>query len=181
MIRWTERHFRFDEPVEMWPVLLERVRGTPARVEDRIRGIPREWLVRRDGERWSIQDHIGHLIDLDHLHDGRLDDYLAGAERLRPADMTNRRTWEAEHNTREIEDLLLELKRVRGAFVTRLEAWEPAARGLTAQHPRLERPMRVVDMVYFVADHDDHHLAWMNELGRNAGVTDSLRGAGGLP
>jgi hypothetical protein len=26
--------------------------------------------------------------------------------------------------------------------------------------------MRLVDMLYFVAEHDDHHLAWMTELAR---------------
>ena len=164
MIPWMERRFPFDDPVEMWDVLLERVRGTPARIEDRIRGVPRERLVRRDGERWSIQENVGHFIDIDCLHDGRLDDYLAGVARLRPADMKNRRTWEAGHNQREIQDLLAELRRVRGAFVERLEAWDAGARGLTAQHPRLERPMRVVDMVRFVAEHDDHHLAKMGAL-----------------
>ncbi|HET9325203.1 MAG TPA: DinB family protein [Candidatus Eisenbacteria bacterium] len=167
MIPWIERRFPFEEPVEMWPVLVERVRGTPARIEDRIRDVPREWLVRRDGERWSIQEHIGHLVDLDHLHDGRLDDYLAGAPRLRPADMTNRRTWEAGHHLREIDDLLAEVRRVRGALVERLDAWDPAARAMTAQHPRLERPMRLVDMVRFVAEHDDHHLASIGTLIRS--------------
>jgi uncharacterized damage-inducible protein DinB len=169
MIPWFERAFGFDEPVELWPVLVERVRGTPARVEDRVRGIPRELQVHRDGEHWSIQEHVGHLIDLDQLHDGRLDDYLAGAARLRPADLANRRTWDANHNAREIEDLLMELRRVRTAFVERLEAWDPGARALTARHPRLEHPMRVVDMVRFVAEHDDHHLASIGALARARG------------
>jgi hypothetical protein len=29
----------------------------------------------------------------------------------------------------------------------------------TALHPRLKIPMRIVDLAYFVAEHDDHHLA----------------------
>ena len=33
-----------------------------------------------------------------------------------------------------------------------------------ARHPRLGTPMRVVDLAYFVAEHDDHHLARLREL-----------------
>jgi hypothetical protein len=30
--------------------------------------------------------------------------------------------------------------------------------------PRLQQPMRLVDRLYFVAEHDDHHLARIWEL-----------------
>jgi hypothetical protein len=30
-------------------------------------------------------------------------------------------------------------------------------------HPRLKTPMRVIDLAYFVAEHDDHHLARVRE------------------
>jgi hypothetical protein len=36
-------------------------------------------------------------------------------------------------------------------------------------HPRLQQPMRVVDMAFFVAEHDDHHLARMTQLARMFG------------
>jgi hypothetical protein len=31
-------------------------------------------------------------------------------------------------------------------------------------HPRLKKPMRIVDLFLFVAEHDDHHLARIAEL-----------------
>jgi hypothetical protein len=31
--------------------------------------------------------------------------------------------------------------------------------GRTLLHPRLKMPMRLVDHLFFVAEHDDHHLA----------------------
>jgi|GEM_PF-4393916 len=34
----------------------------------------------------------------------------------------------------------------------------------TALHPRLKTPMRIVDLAYFVAEHDDHHLSRIREL-----------------
>jgi hypothetical protein len=31
-------------------------------------------------------------------------------------------------------------------------------------HPRLKQPMRLVDHLYFVAEHDDYHLARIWEM-----------------
>jgi len=163
-LRWFDRTFRFDAPEELFPVVVERLRGTPARIEDKVRALPPVLLTRRDGDGWSIQEHIGHLLDLDELHTGRLDDFLAGAEVLRPADLTNRKTWEARHNDRPLADLLAAFRRGRSVFVARLDAWDADLVALTARHPRLEQPMRVIDMAFFTAEHDDHHLARMTEI-----------------
>ena len=91
-LRWTDRTFEFSMPTALHPIVVERLRGTPARIEAKVRSLPTETLTRREGDQWSIQEQVGHLLDLDELHSGRLDDYLAGAEVLRAADMTNRRT-----------------------------------------------------------------------------------------
>jgi uncharacterized damage-inducible protein DinB len=167
--RWTDRTFRFDLPVEMFSVVIERLRGAAPRIEDKVRGLSTEVLTRRDGDSWSIQEHIGHLLDLDELHIGRLDDYLANAEVLRAADMENRKTWQADHNQSAIEDLIQHFRRERESFVERLETWDDP--GQSAMHPRLKQPMRVIDMAFFVAEHDDHHLARMTELARNGSCT----------
>lgn len=166
---WVDRNWEFSLPTTMHPFVLERIRGTPARVEEKVRAAPRGILTRRDGDHWSIQEHIGHLLDLDALHEGRLDDYLAAARILRAADMANRKTWEADHNTRPVEDLLRAFREERARFVARLDAWPGTGWGMKAEHPRLKVPMRLIDMAYFVAEHDDHHLAWMTELARRLG------------
>lgn len=165
-MRWTDRTFRFDLPVEMFPVVIERLRGTAPRIEDKVRGLSAEILTRREDSSWSIQEHIGHLLDLDELHAGRLDDYLANAEVLRPADMDNKRTWQANHNVRGSDFLVQQFRREREAFIERLETWDPARVGQSALHPRLKQPMRVIDMAFFMAEHDDHHLTRMTELAR---------------
>ena len=46
---WVEREFVFAEPAWMFPNELERLRGTPARVEDRVAGLAPERLTRRGG------------------------------------------------------------------------------------------------------------------------------------
>lgn len=165
---WFERRFSFEHlgPAD-FPFLVERLRGAPARVEEKTRALARETLTRRRGEAWSIQEHVGHLIDLDQLHDARLDDYRAGAAALRPADLQNRRTHEAGYNERALESVLETFRRDRARMVARLEGWEERGLLAAAVHPRLQQPMRLVDMLYFVAEHDDHHLAAMTELARS--------------
>ena len=165
-ILWPQRQFPFDFPVDVYPELMERLRGTPARVEDRIRSFPAALLTRRDGEAWSIQENAGHLVDTEALFMGRLDDYDTGIATLRAADMTNRKTFDARHNDQPIDSILQDLRRERGALVARLERLAPDPFARTAQHPRLKKPMRVVDMMFFHAEHDDYHLARMTELAR---------------
>lgn len=165
-VPWTERTFSFDFPADLYPELIERLRGTPARAEEIARSLPAEVLTRRGGATWSIQENLGHLADVEVLFMGRLDDYDAGAETLRPADMTNRATNAANHNARPIASVLSDVRAARERLVARLEALSPADFARQAFHPRLQKPMRLVDMLLFLAEHDDYHLARIRELGR---------------
>lgn len=163
-IAWFDYKFSFDLPLWMYPNVIERLRGTPARLADRLESLPHEWLIRCDGERWSIQENVGHLLDLESLWLGRLDDFVAGLQTLRPADLQNRTTHEANHNANSMTEILASLRATRFEMVNRLEAVDEALIGRTALHPRLQTPMRVLDSIFFVAEHDDHHLARITEL-----------------
>jgi uncharacterized damage-inducible protein DinB len=144
--------------------MIERLRGTPARLEDRLGSLAPEILTRRDGERWSIQENAGHLLDLESLFKQRLDEYLAGAKALYPADMSNRKTYEAAHNQVSLETILTDFRAQRTQLVNRLDNLAPEKFALVAHHPRLNMPMRLVDMIFFQAEHDDYHLARISEL-----------------
>ncbi|HVG28428.1 MAG TPA: DinB family protein [Pyrinomonadaceae bacterium] len=161
---WVEREFTLGLPAWMFPNVIERLRGTPARVAEMTRGLAPEVLSRRDGERWSIQEHVGHLLDLGWLDLARVEDFEAGREVLTAADMTNRKTHEADHNSRDFADVLARFHAERADFVRRLEAFDEEAVARTSLHPRIKRPMRPADFAYFVAEHDDHHLAAISEL-----------------
>ncbi len=164
---WFERRFSFEHLGEPdFPFLRERLRGAPARVEDKTRALPRERLTSRPGDAWSIQEHVGHLVDLDLLHDARVDDYREGAAVLRAADLQNRRTHEACHNERPLAELHAAFRAGRARYLARLEELGARHALRSAIHPRLQQPMRLVDMLYFTAEHDDHHLAHMTELAR---------------
>jgi uncharacterized damage-inducible protein DinB len=163
-IKWVERRFDFSFPADTYPELIERLRSTPTRLEDRVGSLPHDLLVRRTGDKWSLQEHAGHLWDLEALFWGRLDDFDAGVTTLRAADMSNRKTHGANHNANTIGAILDAFRRERMRLVARVEEWEPSMFARTAQHPRLDQPMRACDSLFFQAEHDDYHLARISEL-----------------
>jgi uncharacterized damage-inducible protein DinB len=160
---WFERKFDFTFPVEQHPNLCVRLRGTPARLEEIVSGVNRELLIKkpREREKWSAQEHAGHLLSLEPLWMGRVDDYLAGTSQLTVADLSNRETFEAQYNRRSINEILAEFRRARTELIKSIEKIDAAIFARTALHPRLKTPMRLVDHLYFVAEHDDHHLAYI--------------------
>ncbi len=163
---WFERKFDLSFPESLYPNICARLRGTPARLEELVRAHPRDVLVRKTEDKWSMQEQAGHLLDLESLWLTRVDDYLSGAETLTVADLTNRKTTEANHNARPIDEILRDFRNARGGLLTKVNALELEVFSRTALHPRLRTPLRLVDHLYFVAEHDDHHLAHIWELGK---------------
>jgi uncharacterized damage-inducible protein DinB len=113
---------------------------------------------------WSAKEHVGHLVDLEELHEKRIREYLAGIAELSPADMTNEKTRLANHNASSSFELLEKLASSRKHFISRLNAMDEKQLAQSALHPRLQVQMRMVDMVYFVTEHDNHHLAIVSHL-----------------
>lgn len=161
---WLSRTFTSGLPAGDAPALLSRLCGTPARARDLAASASDALLSRRpDSRRWSAKEHLAHLDDLSPLDETRLREYLAGAESLSAADMTNAATEAAEHNARPIADVLDALAARREAWVRELERLSDADLERTARHPRLQRELRLVDWLAFVATHDDHHLVRAGE------------------
>jgi uncharacterized damage-inducible protein DinB len=161
---WIDRTFVFDLPVDMFPNVLERLRGTPARVEARIADIRPEMLKLKPDGKWSITETIGHLTVIEEIWLGRLDDFAAGLDELRPADMSNQGTEDADFNVQEPAHVLAGFRQSRGIFVSRLESLTDDEIVRPARHPRLDQPMRILDLMVFAAEHDDHHLAGIGEI-----------------
>jgi hypothetical protein len=162
--KWIERGFNFDFPMGMFPVIFERLKGTPARIEEIIKNISEKNLEVQLNNGWSIKEHIGHLTDLEELHTGRVEDFNSGLKTLRPADMTNKKTYDANHNNISSEKLILNFRNTRKHFCNTLKNKNEEELGVSAIHPRLNKLIRLVDMAYFVAEHDDQHLAGMREI-----------------
>ncbi len=161
---WLERDFATGLPLQMFPNLLERLRGTPARVEDRLRAVDHTRLTARNGDSWSILENVGHLLQVEGLWAARLDDFEAGRTELTPARFEPWRVGEAQFNRRAIRDLCSGLRIARRHLVDRLERLDDEVIRRVARHPRLDRPMRLVDLMVFIAEHDDHHLVTITRL-----------------
>ena len=135
------------------------------RLDDRVRGLPDSVRTRRPREgKWSIQEHAGHLGDLESLWAGRVEAFLSGAAELGAADMTNRKTTEADHNTVGIDEVLAAFSHERAELVAKLDSLDPSDFSRESMHPRLGQTMRLVDMLLFLAEHDDYQMATITEL-----------------
>ena len=163
--RWFDRKFDFDYQQNIFPSIIERLRGTPARLEEKCRAIPADILQIKPNNTWSIKENIGHLTDLEPLWQGRLQDFINSEKELRPTDLANKKTDEANHNAKSLEQLLSDFRKIRMQTVAMIEKLDEEIIFRTALHPRLKKPMRTMDSFLFVAEHDDHHLARITEIG----------------
>ncbi|MGI8961127.1 MAG: hypothetical protein ACR2IV_15440 [Bryobacteraceae bacterium] len=100
---WFERKFEPSFPLELLPNLCARLRGTPARLGEALRGRSHPILIGKPQGKWSAQEHAGHLLDLEPLWLSRVGDYVAWSDQLIAADLKNRKTEEANHNARPLE------------------------------------------------------------------------------
>lgn len=163
-INWFERKFDFSFEQNIFPSIIERLTGTTLRLTSKIQEIPLELLEAKPKDKWSIKENIGHLIDLEPLWQGRLEDILNQEKYLRPTDLDNKQTDFAQHNSKDIDELLTRFEELRRITLEKLSGLSDQEVYKTALHPRLEKPMRVMDLFLFVAEHDDHHLARITEI-----------------
>lgn len=129
------------------------------RAKELIAGISENKLSTRPDGKWSVKDHLGHLVDLQPLDEQRLHEFLARTPTLSAADINNRATERGNHRQTPVAQILTQLHAGREELVRKLDALTAEEVGISAVHPRLQKRMRVLDWVYFVAEHDDHHLA----------------------
>jgi hypothetical protein len=162
--RWFDRKFEFSFPPEQYFILCVRLRGTPARLEELVGASTRATLVWKPPEKWSAQEHAGHLWDVEPVMSQRVTDFLLGATKLTAADLSNRRTYEANHNANSVKTILSEFRVTRLRLIEQVEGLQPTLFSRSIFHPRLKSQMRLVDHLYFMAEHDDHHLAHIWDL-----------------
>ena len=164
--KWFSRNFNFTSNQNTFPSIIERLAGTPARLEEKFKSIPPEILSVRVDNTWTIKENAGHLIDLEPLWQGRLDDIIRGKGELRPTDLQNTKTSLANHDAVPTEEILNRFRQIRMQTLSLLETLNEKQIFMAALHPRLKTPMRTIDLFLFVAEHDDHHLARMTELAK---------------
>lgn len=161
---WSDRELAFGKGLDELPVLLERVNGTAARLVQLTAHVPRERLHLRPFGRWSVAEHIGHLIYLQDRLDERVDDFAARRPELCWIDLSHQGPVVESHRNQDLGDLIEEFRLKRDYFVRRVKELDPGA----VRHRAVNRcrgvSMTIVDTVLYVADHDDHHLASMRSI-----------------
>ena len=162
--KWFDRQFDFSATQNIFPSILERLIGTTARLKEKISHIPAELLTKRVDDKWTIKEHIGHLADLEPLWQGRFEDIKNNQTELRATDLQNRKTTEAGHNDKSVDELIEQFNKLRQETIQSLENIDETTVFKSALHPRLKTPMRTMDHFLFVAEHDDHHLAAISQL-----------------
>ena len=162
---WFERKFEFNFPVGLFPVIFERLRGTVPRLDNLLINIPENKLMtKHTAEGWSVKEQVGHMYDLEELWYGRVEDFLSHDPVLRGADITNAKTKSSDHNSKKINHLLREFANARKKLLSKVENIDESTASIISIHPRLQKPIRLIDSLFFVAEHDDHHLAKIREL-----------------
>jgi len=163
-LKWVDRKFDFGFRKEYLPFLIERIKATAPRIEELIKGISEENLSKQLNNQWSVKEHIGHLIDLEELHEARIEQFAKGLRELQAADMSNKKTYDANHNLKSISELITGFKKVRGNFISAVENFEENKLTHKALHPRLQKEITLTDLVYFVGEHDNHHLTLISQI-----------------
>jgi len=161
---WFERKFDLNFPVGLYPIIIARLEGALPRIVAIAKNVSDERLTRKPNGEWSAKEQVGHLYDLEELWYVRMGDFLSGKELLTAADLRNTKTNEADHNKERIEALIDRFSSARQKLLSKVKDLDETTALITSLHPRLRTPMRLVDHLFFIAEHDDHHLAKLREL-----------------
>ena len=156
---WFERNLRFGYAPEMLPFFLERLQGTIIRVEQKVRGIDNKILSRKLEGKWSIKENIGHLAEVDEIGNKRMDEMTSGVAVMTPAVFEPK-----DYNPWPIEKVLDFFRKNRVANLKKYKTLSVEQLKKSSLHPRLKVQMTPVDLAWFDAEHDDHHLVKINEI-----------------
>jgi len=162
--RWFQRKFNKIDDNGLMPSIIERLEGTPVRLKAKIQGHQENLLIATSNNKWSVKQEIGHLGDLELLWLERIENIINEENVMREADLTNRKTHDADHNSMPIKELLSKFELQRISLIGKLKALSSDDQNKSSLHSRLNTPMNIVDLCYFVAEHDDHHLAKISTL-----------------
>lgn len=158
-MNWFERNLVFGHRAEMLPYFLERLEGTIVRIDVKVKGISEEILSTRLDGKWSVKENIGHLAEVDAVSIKRLDEMKDGVAVLSPA------VFEPQnYNPWPIEKVIELFRSNRIKNLKKYKALSAEALTSSSMHPRLKVAMTPVDLAWFDAEHDDHHLVRINEI-----------------
>lgn len=175
-LAWFERDLVFGKSIEMLPFYLDRLSGTAVRIKQKVKGVNDLLLSTRPGGKWSVKEHIGHLAEVDLVANKRIDEIIAGKEVMSPA------VFEPQDYTQwPIQKVIEFFAANRQKNIGKYAGLAKENLLKSALHPRLKAPMTPVDLAWFDAEHDDHHLVKMSEIISKLKTISQLDNAQGTP
>jgi len=156
---WFERKFNFGLAPEMLPLLLERLMGTVWRIEHKVLDVDDALLSGKFDGKWSVKQNIGHLAEVDQVNNRRIDEILRGVEVMSPAVFEPQ-----DYNPWPIARVIAVFNDARQSNITKYAGLSSSDKKLTSIHPRLKVSMNPVDLAFFDAEHDDHHLLKISDI-----------------
>jgi hypothetical protein len=159
-LEWFDRKFTFGFPKGMLPFFLERLLGTLTRLENKVADVSEEVLSEKVDGKWSIKQNIGHLAEVDQIALKRVDEMLLGISPMSPAVFEPR----LDYNAKPVREVLQYFREHRLANLEKYRSLSDADLDAVSLHPRLKVQMNPVDLAYFDAEHDDHHLVKINDI-----------------
>ena len=158
-VKWFERVFTFGLPNGMLPFYIERLEGTLPRIEKKIKDIPEDILSHRLDNKWSVKENIGHLAEVDQIANKRIDEIISGISPMSPAVFEPK-----PYHEWPIRKMLQYFHENRKKNIERYQSLTAGELQKTSLHPRLKLMMSPVDLAWFDAEHDDHHLVRINDI-----------------
>ena len=162
--KWFDRKFDLSFSTDKYTAVYKQLEQAPDRLKNIIISLPEDTLVRKPDGKWSIKEHTGHLSVLEPVWRIRFQDILESKPVLTPADLDNKATTEAGFNKNAVTALLERFVEERKATLLLLNNIDVLDGSRTSMHPRLQQPMRIIDLAYFVAEHDDHHMTMIRSI-----------------
>jgi len=169
-MRWFDRQFSFGLPASMLPFYIERLEGTIVRLIDKTQHVTEEILSEQWDGKWSIKQNIGHLSEVDDISGKRIAELIQGVPTLSSA------VFEpfANYNAMPMREVLKRFEDKRRMSIGRFRNLVTDELQRASLHPRLRVMMTAVDLAWFDAEHDDHHLVTINEILVRRGVSQIM-------
>ena len=158
-LEWFERSFIFGLPKGMLPFYVERLEGTICRIEHKTSGVSEKILSERYNDKWSVKQNIGHLAEVDLIANKRIDEMVAGVAVLTPAVFEPQ-----DYNPWPLEKVLAFFRETRLSNINKYRGLSELHLSKSSMHPRLKVMMTPVDLAWFDAEHDDHHLLKISDI-----------------
>jgi uncharacterized damage-inducible protein DinB len=159
-MEWFEREFKFGLPIGMLPFYMERLEGTCARIQAKVKNVPEEMLSYKLNGKWSVKENIGHLADVDEIAMKRIGEIISSISPMSSAVIQPQK----EYNKQAILKVIEHFMENRTSNLNAYRALDANELEKKSVHPRLKVSMTPVDLAWFDAEHDDHHLVRIGEI-----------------